>query len=203
MTFTARGVASGLLEQELRSLVQKISKAPLKTQQQLVLLKYYTVPRLPHGLALSPVVLKLLKKLDSMIRFADSTWLRLPHDCPLGFFHAPVEGSRLGITCLQTSVPALRVRRFQSVSESENKSSKAAPQLPYMTDPLESSKSESPKAIKKDYTETSFTPQLKECPPLGQRMCQAQTTGSLREQYFSEAERSSNWSVYAPTLRPA
>lgn len=69
VTFSARGLASGPLEQDLRNLIQRISKAPLKPQQRLVALKYYTIPRLLHRLILGPVALKLLKKLDRMLRF--------------------------------------------------------------------------------------------------------------------------------------
>lgn len=54
------------------------------------------------------------------MREAVRIWLRLPHDTPLGFFHAPLEEGGLGICALQYNVPALRLRRFKELSNSDS-----------------------------------------------------------------------------------
>ena len=78
----------------LRDGLASISSAPLKPQQRLYIATY-------HQLALSPSLAKYLRWLDRTVRSALRSWLKLPKDTPVPFFHAPVVEGGLG--CLSTS----------------------------------------------------------------------------------------------------
>ncbi|KAL1486454.1 hypothetical protein MTO96_031379 [Rhipicephalus appendiculatus] len=75
---------------DLKTLLTRLSKAPLKPQQRLEALRHYLIPRLIHRLVLGPMSSKLLKMLDMMIRATLRRWLNLPMDVTLGFFYASV-----------------------------------------------------------------------------------------------------------------
>lgn len=112
VTFSATGRIQGPIRHELAALLQRVTKAPLKPQQRLVILRYYLIPRLTHRLALGPISAKTLTAIDRSIRASVRKWLMFPHDVPLGFFYASVEQGGLGICCLRTTIPALRTKRF-------------------------------------------------------------------------------------------
>lgn len=65
--FQAVGKERTPVDKEARALLNNVSKAPLKPQQRLVVLKYYMIPRLYHGLVLGLVRAKPLLKIDSLI----------------------------------------------------------------------------------------------------------------------------------------
>ncbi|KAH7982792.1 hypothetical protein HPB52_007160 [Rhipicephalus sanguineus] len=73
-----------------------------------------------HRLVLGPVSCKLLKTLDMMIRGTVRQWLNLPLDVTLGFFYAPVPEGGLGMMCLRTVIPAMRLRRLNSLIFSDH-----------------------------------------------------------------------------------
>ncbi|KAL3216671.1 hypothetical protein MRX96_032985 [Rhipicephalus microplus] len=52
---------------DLKVLHLRLSKAPVKPQQRIVVLRTYLIPRLIHRLLLGPVSSKLLKSLDAMV----------------------------------------------------------------------------------------------------------------------------------------
>lgn len=100
---------------DLKVLLLRLSKAPLKPQQRMVALRTYLIPRLIHRLVLGPVSSKLLKSLDAMVRGTVRKWLNLPQDVTLGFYYAPIPESGLGVMCLRSVIPALRLRRLRSL----------------------------------------------------------------------------------------
>ncbi|KAK8772182.1 hypothetical protein V5799_024574 [Amblyomma americanum] len=101
----------------LEQLLQRVSAAPLRPQQRVVILRYYLLPRLYHALALSPLTVKFLTKLDVLVRAAVRRWLHLPHDVPVGGFHAPLEAAGLAIPSLRT-IPGLQVHRLERLADS-------------------------------------------------------------------------------------
>lgn len=120
MKFAATGRDLGSIREELSTLLERVTKAPLKPQQRLVILRYYLLPRLTHRLTLGPISSKTLLTLDRTIRSALRRWLALPHDVPTGFFYAPVEEGGLGVQCFRTTIPALRLTRYGKLAESTN-----------------------------------------------------------------------------------
>lgn len=118
--FQAVGKERTAVDREVRAMLHNISKAPLKPQQRLTILKYHLIPRLYHRLVLGPVTAKLLLKIDSLIRAGVRRWLVLPHDVPLGFFYAQIEHGGLGVPCMRTLVPGMRARRLERLHDSES-----------------------------------------------------------------------------------
>lgn len=118
--FNALGKERDRPGKEVQTLLGRVSAAPLKPQQRLVVLKYYLLPRLYHRLVLGPVSAKTLLKLDCLVRAAVRRWLVLPHDTPLGFYYAPTPEGGLGIPSMRTLIPGMRVRRLKSLGDSDS-----------------------------------------------------------------------------------
>lgn len=103
VNFSSVGVQKpgGTLESDLG----KISRAPLKPQQRLKILRSFLIARYKYRFILSKSSLKILKAMDKQIRIAVRKWLRLPKDTPLGYFHASCKDGGLGIPSFATTVP--------------------------------------------------------------------------------------------------
>lgn len=101
---------------KLDSLLNELTKAPLKPHQRLKLLKFYLVPKLTHELVLGHAHRSTLKKLDCLTRAAVRRWLRLPTDTPVGYFHANILDGVLGMPCFSTSIPLLQQKRLEKVT---------------------------------------------------------------------------------------
>lgn len=113
--------------------LERVTKAPLKPQQRLQILRVYLIPKYLHAWTLGILRYRLLKRFDIDIRKAVRKWLRLPHDTPVGFFHAPLDEGGLGISELYTTVPALRLRRLKNLAESNSTIFQALYQLSIVT----------------------------------------------------------------------
>lgn len=74
-----------------------------------------------------------LRKMDVSIRGSVRRWLDLPHDTPLGFFHAPVAEGGLGITSLRASIPSMLLQRLANLSLSGHPGCEAAIRTPLLT----------------------------------------------------------------------
>lgn len=97
--------------------LERISNAPLKPQQRLILLKEHVVPGLLHRLVLGKSTATSLKAADVTIRLHVRKWLHLPHDVPLGFFYTPLGQGGLGLPCLQHIVPLHRWNRYVRIRD--------------------------------------------------------------------------------------
>jgi hypothetical protein len=99
-------------------LLKKISKAPLKPQQRLIILRTHLVPALLHGLIFGRVTKAKLVTMDRAIRAEVRQWLHLPKDTALGYFHAPISEGGLGISSLSTLIPIYRKERLSKLERS-------------------------------------------------------------------------------------
>jgi hypothetical protein len=106
-------------EVELLPLLDRITRAPLKPQQRLKILKTFLIPRFIHVLVLGRTSCGLLRKLDRQIRAAVRRWLRLPDDIPKAFFHSPIARGGLGISSYETTIPRLVLARLDRLSGSQ------------------------------------------------------------------------------------
>lgn len=100
---------------DVRALLDRVTAAPLKPQQRLYILRHHLIPALYHQLVLGRITLGMLRSLDVQVRMEVRRWLRLPHDAPLGFFHAACAQGGLGVPSLAAAVPPLvyfRVRKL-------------------------------------------------------------------------------------------
>ena len=85
----------------LRDGLASISSAPLKPQQRLYIATYHLLPKCHHQLALSSSLAKYLRWLDRTVRSALRSWLKLPKDTPVPFFHTPVVEGGLGVLLMR------------------------------------------------------------------------------------------------------
>lgn len=132
ISFTPDGTESSGVELELDRLLERVRRAPLKPQQRLLVLRTYLLPRLFHRLVLGPWSAGLLKRLDTKVRSSLRTWLALPHDVPLGYFHAPVGEGGLGVVSLRASIPSMRLRRLDNLRFSDHPGCAVALECPLL-----------------------------------------------------------------------
>lgn len=109
-----------------RECLAKITKAPLKPQQRLQLLRVCLLPRFYHQWVVGVTTSKTLKAIDTQVRAAVRTWLRLPHDAPTGYFHASIRAGGLGIPMLKVFIPILKRLRLQRLCQSTFPAAQAA-----------------------------------------------------------------------------
>lgn len=114
--------AGGTLMREL----ERITRAPLKPQQRLHIIRSFLLPRLYHRLVLAGTTLGKLRSLDLQVRSAARNWLRLPPDVPKAYFHAPVREGGLGLPSFETSVPSQIIERFEGLAQSTSPAARAA-----------------------------------------------------------------------------
>ncbi|KAG0433654.1 hypothetical protein HPB47_019691 [Ixodes persulcatus] len=88
--FSTKGRRQGGVDRDVRELLERVTREPLKPQQRLFILRGFLLPRLHHRLFLGLWGVGTLSKLDRMTRAAIRKWLALPHDTPVRYFHAPV-----------------------------------------------------------------------------------------------------------------
>ena len=100
--------------------LDRLTRAPLKPQQRMFLLRCHLLPKLYHGLVLGEMTAKSLEGLDRLVRVAVRKWLHLPHDTPTGYFHAKATAGGLEVPRLRYIIPPLKASRMARVEESED-----------------------------------------------------------------------------------
>lgn len=103
----------------------KVGKAPLKPQQKLFLLKYFVLPKYVHSMVLGGIGKVALASLDVLTRNSVREWLKLPHDTPVPYFHAPVKSGGLGLPCLSIDVARMRLQRMNRFINTESSTANA------------------------------------------------------------------------------
>lgn len=98
--------------------LEKLTRAPLKPQQRMHILRSFLLPRFYHGLVLGRTSVGCLKRLDIQVRASVRTWLRLPKDVPCGYLHASTRAGGLGVPHLGSLIPLLRLRRLTAMRQS-------------------------------------------------------------------------------------
>jgi hypothetical protein len=98
--------------------LEKLSRAAVKPQQRLHLLRYYVLPRYQFALVAGRVSAGSLLRLDRLLRRYVRTWLALPKDVPNGYVHAPIPAGGLGIPLLSDLVPLLRLKQLERLRKS-------------------------------------------------------------------------------------
>ncbi|KAG0418941.1 hypothetical protein HPB47_004484 [Ixodes persulcatus] len=132
--FFTEGRRRGRVDRDLRELLERVTRAPLKPQQRLFILRGFLLPRLHHRLVLGLWGVGALSKLDRMTRAAIRKWRALPHDTPMGYFHAPVSEGGLGVTSLRTAIPGMTLARIKGLRFSDHPGCEAALQCRMLTD---------------------------------------------------------------------
>lgn len=113
VTFSTNGRAKVTVVDELRKKLEYLTKAPYKPQQRLFALRCYLLPGVYHKLVLGKTNLGHLRRADILVRRYVRQWLDLPHDVPVGYFHADIKDGGLGVPSLRWAMPRLRVSRLK------------------------------------------------------------------------------------------
>ena len=101
------------VEDHLKKGLGYLSLAKLDPQQRLFVVRRTLIPQVQHALVLGDGDQGFLGKLDVLIRSRVRQWLHLPHDTPLGYFHAKPADGGLGVPNLATSVCRWRRDRYR------------------------------------------------------------------------------------------
>ena len=86
----------------------RLQRAPSKPQQKLWSLTSVLVPQLLYPLMHAQANKGTLKRMDRESRKFVRAALHLPHDTPIGYFHAAVVDGGLGIPSMETRIPRMR-----------------------------------------------------------------------------------------------
>uniref|UniRef100_A0A146L0U7 Retrovirus-related Pol polyprotein from type-1 retrotransposable element R2 n=1 Tax=Lygus hesperus TaxID=30085 RepID=A0A146L0U7_LYGHE len=121
---------------DLGRALKRVTKAPLKPQQKLRLLRTYLLPKLTYGLVFGRLTAGRLLELDREIRSAVRSWLQFPPGVPSAYIHAPVKFCGLGIVSLSASIPSLRRRRLLALRGSSWEVARAAADLDFVRQQL-------------------------------------------------------------------
>lgn len=105
----------------LNNYLEEISRAPLKPQQRIKILRDNLLPRLLYPLTLGVVHKNTLKSMDRTIHAAIRKWLRLPADTPLAYLHFPIAAGGLGIQHLTSLIPFHRRKRLEALLSAPNR----------------------------------------------------------------------------------
>ena len=112
--FTASGKvtkASDLLS----ALLKNVSKAPLKPQQKLFVMRVHLVPKVLHQLVLGQINSGQLLKLDRTMRNSVRSCMHLPKDTAIGFIHARACDGGMAVPNFRTLVHRLQATRMENL----------------------------------------------------------------------------------------
>lgn len=110
--------------------LRKLTAAPLKPQQRMLLLKKYLIPRYNHGLVLGRSTKGQLERIDQHVKDFVRGWLRLPKDTPLGYFYTTVKEGGLGLPHLTLKTACTKLARLGKLAGSDSEISRQAAQMP-------------------------------------------------------------------------
>jgi hypothetical protein len=112
-THATLGVYTPEVAQRLNDGLNNQTRAPLKPQQRIYMLRHHLIPSLLHQLVLEEkVTRKPLRNLNYAIRAAIRKWLRLAKDCPNSLFYAPESEGGLNLHEMLVCIPLLRRERM-------------------------------------------------------------------------------------------
>uniref|UniRef100_A0A6M2DU98 Putative reverse transcriptase n=1 Tax=Xenopsylla cheopis TaxID=163159 RepID=A0A6M2DU98_XENCH len=113
--FTPEGLHIGNTVDKLTKLLNTVTRAPLKPQQRLFVLRTALLPRLMHEISLGSTKLSQLNTCDKLIRERVRGWLTLPKDTPNAYFHANMKDGGLSISSLRWVAPLRRKNRLSNL----------------------------------------------------------------------------------------
>ena len=97
--------------------LDNVKKTPCDPQTKMFTLREVLIPQLIHQLVLGDSTGKGLREIDRVVR----RWIRsvthLPHDLPMGAYHAKIRDGGLGIPSLETEIPRWRADRLSRLTD--------------------------------------------------------------------------------------
>uniref|UniRef100_A0A6V7KNY1 Reverse transcriptase domain-containing protein n=1 Tax=Bracon brevicornis TaxID=1563983 RepID=A0A6V7KNY1_9HYME len=117
VSFGHRGPTAPAVEME--DLLERVTKAPLKPQQRLTILRVFLIPRFIHRLVFGISTHGMLRRLDKTVRKSVRTWLFLPKDIPTAFIHTSIQEGGLGVMSFESRIPEMTRTRLQNLTLSD------------------------------------------------------------------------------------
>ena len=126
-TYKYLGIPIGPIDNRNNNIVNNIttkliyiSKALLKPQQRIHLLKYHLISSILYQMVFTIMTLSSLKTIDRCFRSFVRRWMHLPKDTNLAVFHAPASFGGLSLPRLYLSIPVLRLNRIKSIKSNDD-----------------------------------------------------------------------------------
>ena len=104
----------------LTTYLEKLTRAPLKPQQRMYLLRNYLLPKVYHQLVMLQPRAKTLNTLDFLVRSEVKKWMKVKVQCPSSFIYSDVKDGGLGVPSLRYLIPRLRHQRLCRLTGSED-----------------------------------------------------------------------------------
>ena len=101
--------------------LMRITKAPLKPQQRLKILRSFLIPRWYYKLSLSKINIKTLRVMDRSMCGCIKKWINLSKDIPIAYINASCKDGGMGIPSLATTIPYLIYSRMESLKNSSSR----------------------------------------------------------------------------------
>ena len=95
---------------KLRSSLASLSKAPLKPQQKVLMLRIYLIPRFIHSFTYTECYPKLMGQQDRLVRRWLKQILKLPASISTDFFYLPIKEGGLGIAKFHDVIGTAKLR---------------------------------------------------------------------------------------------
>ena len=127
------GVPLNTTLETLKDGLLQLTRAPLKPQQWMFILRCNLLPSLLHRAVLGRITRKTLNYIDTVTRAAVRSWLRLPRDRPTPYFHADYRDGGLAVAKLNLVIPLLRTKRMARLTGSLNPIVRGVSALPAFT----------------------------------------------------------------------
>lgn len=115
----------GVVPKDLTVDIQKVSRAKLKPQQRLLILRQYVLPRHLHKLVLGKTNQGMLRDVDKVTRKFARKWLHFPTDVPNAYLHSAHRHGGLGVFSLELGIPRMRLDRIQKFVDQDSEVAKA------------------------------------------------------------------------------
>ena len=113
----AFGAEAGQARRKLLAGLDNVKRVPCDPQSKMFTLREVLIPQVIHQLVLGDSTGKGLRDIDRAVR----KWVRevthLPHDLPLGAYHAKIRDGGLGIPSLETEIPRWRADRLLRLTQ--------------------------------------------------------------------------------------
>lgn len=116
----AQGVKEENLHAMWKTLLERLTKSPLKPHQKLYSLRLHAYPALQHKCTFQRTTKKCLLELDRVTRKYVRKWMWLPPDTATEAFYARVEDGGLELPSFRHNIPLNRFKRLSKMHDSND-----------------------------------------------------------------------------------
>ena len=118
LNFTWKGRSRVKTTSVLSDYLENVTRAPLKPQQRMEILRFHLIPKLQYALVNGNAHRNTLKSMDIMVRTSVRNWLNLPKDTSLGFFYSGRVDGGLDLKSFETTIPIMQRAKLERLATS-------------------------------------------------------------------------------------